>query len=60
MEDSLIKLQKRAATAVLDVDFTVPSETMFTQLKWLTFHNEFFTIKQSKCTKQVVVMHLTV
>jgi len=33
MEDSLIKLQKRAATAVLDVNFTVPSETMFTQLK---------------------------
>ena len=27
-------LQKRA---ILDVGFTVPSETMFTQLKWMTF-----------------------
>jgi len=34
MED---KLQKRAARAILDVDVTVPSETMFTQLKWMTF-----------------------
>jgi len=33
MEDKLVKLQKRAARAILDVDFTVPSETMFTQLK---------------------------
>ena len=23
--------------AILDVNFTVPSETMFTQLKWMTF-----------------------
>ena len=29
MED---KLQKRVARAILDVDFTVPSETMFTQI----------------------------
>jgi len=29
--------KKRAARAILDVDFTVPSETMFTQLKWMTF-----------------------
>ena len=37
MEDKLVKLQKRAARAILDVDITVPSETMFTQLKWMTF-----------------------
>ena len=37
MEDKLVKLQKRAARAILDVEFTVPSETMFTQLKWMTF-----------------------
>ena len=37
MEDKLVKLQKRAARAILDVDFTFPSETMFTQLKWMTF-----------------------
>ena len=36
-EDKLVKLQKRAARAILDVDFTVPSETMFTQFKWMTF-----------------------
>jgi len=30
-------LQKRVARAILDVDFTVPSETMFTELKWMTF-----------------------
>jgi len=35
IEDKLIKLQNRAAIAILD--FTVPSETMFTQLKWMTF-----------------------
>ena len=37
MEDQLVQLQKRAARAILDVDFTVPSETMFTQLKRMTF-----------------------
>ena len=37
MEDKLVKLQKRAATVILDVAFTVPSETMFTQPKWMTF-----------------------
>ena len=37
MEDKVVKLQKRAARAILDVDFTVPSETMCTQLKWMTF-----------------------
>ena len=37
MEDKLVKLQKRSARAILDVDVTVPSETMFTQLKWMTF-----------------------
>ena len=31
------KLQKRAARAIIDIDFTVPSETMFTQLKWMEF-----------------------
>ena len=33
IEDKLVKLQKRAARAILDVDFTLPSETMYTQLK---------------------------
>jgi len=37
IEDKLVKLQKRDARAILDVDFTVHSETMFTQLKWMTF-----------------------
>jgi len=37
MEDKLVKLRKRAARAILDVDITVPSETMFTRLKWMTF-----------------------
>ena len=37
MEDKLVKLPKRAARAILDVDFTVPPEIMFTQLKWMTF-----------------------
>jgi len=37
MEDKLVKLQKRAAIAISDVDFTIPSEIMFTQLKWMTF-----------------------
>ena len=37
MEDKLVKLRKRAARAILHVEFTVPSETMFTQLKWMTF-----------------------
>ena len=37
IEDKLVELQKRAARAISDVDFTVPSETMFTQLKWMTF-----------------------
>ena len=32
MEDKLVKLQKRAARAILDIEFTVLSETMFTQL----------------------------
>ena len=36
MEDKLVKLPKRAARAILDVYFTVPPETMFTQLKWMT------------------------
>ena len=30
------KTSKRAARAILDVDFTVPPETMFTQLKWMS------------------------
>ena len=37
IEDKLVKLQTRAARAILDVDFTVPSETMFTRLTWMTF-----------------------
>ena len=28
MEDKLVQLQKRAARAILDVEFTVPSETI--------------------------------
>ena len=37
MEDKLVKLHKRASIAILDVDFTTPSETMFTQLKCMAF-----------------------
>ena len=37
MEDKLVQLQKRAARAILDVYFNVPSESKFTQLKWMTF-----------------------
>jgi len=37
MKDKLEKLLKRAARAISDLDFTVPSETMFTQLKLMTF-----------------------
>ena len=37
IEDKLVKLQRRAARAIVDVEFTAPSETMFTQLKWMTF-----------------------
>jgi len=37
IEEKLENFKKRAARAILDVEFTVPSETMFTQLKWMTF-----------------------
>ena len=37
IEDKLVELQKRATRAILDVDSTLPLETMFTQLKWMTF-----------------------
>ena len=37
MEDKLVKLQMRVARAILHVDFSVPSETMFTQLQWMIF-----------------------
>ena len=40
MDNKLEELQKRAARAILDVDFTVPSETMFTQIKWMIFHEQ--------------------
>jgi len=60
MEDKLVKFQKRAARAILDVYVTVPSQTMFTQLKWMTFPERVFTIKQFKYTKQFVVMHQTI
>ena len=36
MEDKHVKFQTRAARAILDVDFTVSSETMFTRLTWMT------------------------
>ena len=39
MADKLVKLQKRATRAILDVDFTLPLETMFTQMgDILPFH----------------------
>ena len=49
MED---KLQKRAAGAILDVDFTVPSLTMFTQLKRMTFPEQVVYHKaiQMRCS----------
>ena len=33
----LIKLQKRAAQIILKVDILTPSQSMFNQLKWLSF-----------------------
>ena len=33
----LIRLQKRAARIVLNVNFSTPSQIMFNELKWLTF-----------------------
>ena len=45
MEDKLVKLQKRVAGEILDVDVTVPSETMFTQLKWMTFPERVVYLK---------------
>ena len=33
----LVKLQKRAARIILRVDIMTPSESMFSQLKWLSF-----------------------
>jgi len=60
MENKLVKLQKRAARAILDVGFTVFSEIMFTQLKWVTFPERVVNINQPKCTIQFVVMHLTI
>ena len=52
IEDKLVKLQKGDARAILDVDFTVHSETMFTQLKWMTFPERVVYHKTYKCTKQ--------
>jgi len=37
MYDKLAKLQMRVARAILDVDLTVPPETIFSQLKLMTF-----------------------
>jgi len=37
MEDKLVKLQKKAARAIFDVGATVPFETVFNQLKYMTF-----------------------
>jgi len=53
MEDKLVKLQKRAARTILDVDVIVPSETMFTHLKWMTFPERVVYHK-------VIQMHKTV
>ena len=53
LEDKLVKLQKRAARAILDLDFTVPSETMFTQLKWMTFPERFIYHKKIQMYKTV-------
>jgi len=36
-ENKLIRFQKRAARLILDKDFDTPSETLFTELKWMLF-----------------------
>ena len=59
MGDKLVKLQKRAARAVLDVDITVPSETMFTRLKWMTFPERGVYHKAIQMYK-TMEMHLTI
>jgi len=53
IEDKLIKLQNRAAIAILD--FTVPSETMFTLLKWMTFPERVVYHKAIQMYKTVCV-----
>jgi len=53
MEDKLVKLQKRVARAILDVYVTVPSQTMFTQLKWMTFPERVFYHKAIQIHKTV-------
>lgn len=44
--DRIDKLQKRAARIILDCDMSVPSEFMFSSLKWLSFINR---VKYQKC-----------
>ena len=53
MEDKFVKLQKRAARAILNVDFTVPSETMFTQLIWMRFPVQIVSHKAIQMHKTV-------
>ena len=53
MEDKLVKLQKRTARAILDVDCTVLSETMFTHLKWMAFPERVVNHKAIQIYKPV-------
>ena len=36
-QNRLVKLQKMAARLIMDEDFSVPSQSLFTKLKWLPF-----------------------
>ena len=39
-----LKLQKRAARIILNVDITTPSQIMFREMKWLISQKEFSII----------------
>jgi len=53
MDDERVKLPKGAAIAILDVDITVPLETIFTQLKWVTFPERVVYHKANQMYKTV-------
>ena len=44
--DRILKLQKRAARTILDCDMSVPSDFMFSSLKWMPFSDR---VKYQKC-----------
>jgi len=53
MKDKLVKLQTRASIAILDVDCTVPPETLFTQTKWMKFPERVVYHKAIQMHKQL-------